>query len=37
MTESLFSLNDVVRLRKNDLKVKKTSDQLTKIVKYAFQ
>ena len=34
---ALFSLNDVVKLRKNDIKVKKNSDKLIKIVRYAFQ
>lgn len=35
--EVLFSLNDVVRLRKNDLKVKKVSDALIKSARFAFQ
>ncbi len=34
---TLFSLNDMVKLRKNDVKIKKKADTLTNIVKFAFQ
>lgn len=36
-TNTLFSLNDMVKLRKNDLKSKKKADTFTNIVKFAFQ
>jgi hypothetical protein len=34
--EAIFSLNDVIRLRKNDVKDKKKAEKFTNIVKYSF-
>lgn len=37
MTEAIFNLKDVVRIRKNDVKDKKKSEKFINIVRYAFQ
>ena len=36
MTEAIFNLKDVVKIRKNDVKDKKKAEKFINIVRYAF-